>query len=143
MLFDAPYFLQNQYTLGEYFDLERTVGSRRVAKRPAPVNVTPIAAAAPAKRRRSTIKIPDAAPFPPAWFEGAMAEANPEDLQSMLVLLEQKEVQVDDELQRLDMELRLGDDLQKRADLEKKFEELCQREDAVMKELIELRKAEP
>jgi len=141
--FDFAAANPNEYVLGEYFDLETTVGSRRVEQRPAPVTVGPAAVTAPSKRRRtSSIKVPDRAPFPPAWFEGALAEASADDLNIMLGQLDRKELQVAAALEAVEMEMLLGDDLKKRADLEAQFADLCRKEDGIMRQLTEIRTSE-
>lgn len=149
--------------------MEGRVGSRRVAQRPAPVTIieeappapVPAAVAAPAvpppaalphthaplvtapsKRRRSSIKVPEIVPFPSAWFEGAVNDATADELETMLVQLDKRELQLAAALEDVEMQLLLGDDLQKRAELEAKFADLCKKEEVVMKELTAIRQTE-
>lgn len=133
-----------EYVLGDYFDLETCIGSRRQAHRPTPVALAPPAAVvAPAKRRRSVaIKIPPSVPFPQPWLEGALLEATPDDLHTMLNMLELRERQLEDAIKQADLALVMGDDLERRAQLEGQFEELCKKEIQLMAELTAVKNSE-
>ena len=133
-----------EYVLGDYFDLENCIGSRRQATRPTPVSLPPPAAAvAPAKRRRSvSVKIPANVPFPQPWLESAVLEATPDDLHKMLNMLESRERQLEDAIKGVDLALLLGDDLERRANLERQFEDLCKKELLLMTELKSIKEVE-
>ena len=133
-----------EFVLGDYFDLENCYGSRRQAERPNPIPLAPpTAQTAPAKRRRSvSIKVPPSVPFPPTWLETAVLEASIDDLHVMLNMLEMREGELLAAIDHADMALRMGGDLEKRAALERQFEELCGKEIKVMDELKTLKNVE-
>lgn len=139
--FDIQLANPAEYVLGDSFDLLQQYGSARLAERPQPVTVAPPAAAMPpAKRRRSApIKIPALTPFPQAWFETAILEAGGDDLQTMLAMLEAKESELLGALEEVEMALLLGDDLEKRLELEDEFAVLCDKEAKIMAELAAIR----
>lgn len=129
--------------MGDFFgDLSQHHGSRRLAQAPEAVYIpppsVPALTTAPSKRRRSSVKVPHLAPFPVSWFESVLTEASLDDLNSMLSMLERKEIDLCMDIEMLDREMAMGEDLDKRAELERKFEDLCKKEADIMAELARL-----
>lgn len=134
----------SEYVLGDYFEVDSLNGSRRQAQRPAavPIAAPAAAAATPAKRRRSSAKIPATVPYAQSWFETTLLEATSDDLHTMLNALQSREDTLVLQIANLEMALTLGDDLDKRISLENEFEELCRKETRIMAELQALRGVE-
>jgi len=125
------------YVLGAYQDLTVQFGSSRVGERPAPVplGLAPTALTAPNKRRRSSaVRIPAQVPFPQGWLQGAVLEANADDLRQMLAQLDAREGQILAQLSEDDVGPISAAELKKRAELERKLEELGRREEEVWRE---------
>lgn len=135
--FDFSTTNPTEYVLGDIFDLKEQFGSSRLATRPEQVVIPPpTAITGPSKRRRSApLKVPAGAPFPPTWFETAVLDAGQEDLQSMLTKLEIREAELKVAIEEVELECAMGEDGEKRRQLEAKFSELCQKEVKVMSEL--------
>ena len=130
------------YVLGDYYDINLWNGSQRVAQRPQSVSVPPMAATAPSKRRRSSVRIPAVAPFQPTWFETALYEANHDDLQSMLSLLDAREMELAAAIEAEEEAIAMGEDAGQRCKLENDFFELCRKEESIMEQLRQLREEE-
>lgn len=86
--------------------------------------------------------MPAFAPFHQHWFENAINEANRDDLDSMLSLLETREMELATAIEAEDEALALGEDAGKRYKLENDFLELCKKEEILMAELKILREGE-
>eukprot|EP00887_Chlorella_sp_A99_P004421 scaffold30.g4421.t1 len=136
------------YVMGEYVDVAAMAGSRRQAEKPvvspAAYNAPPPYVAAPPskKRKASVAPVPVDAPFEVGYFASRVPVASEEELQQMLAVLERKEKAVEAELRDLDNMEADGALLEERATLERKFAELCDKEDGIVAELQRLRATE-
>lgn len=133
----------DEYVLGEFVNLAEQSGSRRIAQKPHPVKVPTPSSQGPSKRRRaSALKIPSSAPFHHPWFENAILDASAEELNIMLSMLEKREIDIMGAIKEAEKSLALGEELEARVKLETEFEDLCKKEEAIMKQLEQLRQVE-
>jgi len=155
-----------EYVLDEMVHLQTMVGSRRQRDRPVPLEPVappppggyPVVGAAGGygggavgyggglggapslKRRKSAAApVPPYAPFDATYLASRLEVAQEDELTQMLVILQRREEEVGNEIVQLEDAILHGADLEKRAELEKQFEELCKREREVMAELKKLR----
>lgn len=111
---------------------------------PSDAHHPPLALPAPNKKRKpsAVAAVPTTAPFDTAWFAGRINVAGEEELGSMLQVLDRKELEKEAELRMLEEDLVNAGDAEKRAELDREFDALCEREEAIMKELAAVRAAE-
>jgi hypothetical protein len=134
---------QDEYVLGEFVNLAEQIGSRRISQKPQPAKIPTPGSHGPSKRRRAAaLKIPSSAPFHHPWFENAILDASAEELNIMLSMLEKKEIDIMGAIREAEKSLALGEELEARVKLETEFEDLCKKEEAIMKQLEQLRQVE-
>lgn len=134
--------LQSEFVLGDYVNTAEQVGSRRISERPEPVKIASPANHGPNKRRRVSMKIPGTVPFQQYWLENALAQASSEDLHIMLSMLEKKEIDVISGIELTERSLAMGEELEARLKLEAEFEDLCNKESDIYKQISELKTIE-
>jgi cell division protein FtsB len=109
---------------------------------PPPAGLLAALAPPPSKKRKSTsgVPVPADAPFELTYLNARLPVAQEDELQQMLAVLERKEQMVEAEINILEYQEANREDIEKRATLEKRFQELCDREAALMAEIATLRK---
>ena len=144
-----------EFMLDSFVPLANMSGSRRQHEQPVVSEVVPPPpvggyggmglGGAPSllKRRKSAaVPVPPLAPFDDTYLASRLDVAAEDELTQMLVVLEKREMEVAEEIASLEDMILHGADLDKRAELEKQFEELCKKEMEIMEELKVLREAE-
>ncbi|KAL4420332.1 hypothetical protein ABPG77_010237 [Micractinium sp. CCAP 211/92] len=144
---------ENEYVLGEYVDMTAVHGSQRLPDKPyvspdilampPPAGLLAALAPAPSKKRKSIsgAPVPVDAPFEITYLNARLPVAGEDELQQMLAVLERKERIVEAEINILEYQEANREDIEKRAELERKFRELCDREAQLMAEIAALRQA--
>ncbi|KAL4434489.1 hypothetical protein ABPG75_000930 [Micractinium tetrahymenae] len=140
-----------EYALGEYVDMTAVHGSQRLPDKPyippdvlampPPPGLLAALAPAPSKKRKSIsgAPVPVDAPFEITYLNARLPVAGEDELQQMLSVLERKERIVEAEINILEYQEANREDIEKRAELEHKFRELCDREAQLMAEIAALR----
>lgn len=141
-----------EYVMGEYVDMTAVHGSRRQHDKPwvspeaynapPPAGLLAALAPPPSKKRKSIsgVPVPADAPFELTYLNARLPVAQEDELQQMLAVLERKERIVEAEINILEYQETNREDIEKRTALEKRFQELCDREAALMAEIATLRK---
>ncbi|KAI3439093.1 hypothetical protein D9Q98_001503 [Chlorella vulgaris] len=135
------------YVVGEYVDMMQVHGSRRQAEKPyispealqaaPPPGMLAALAPPPSKKRKSVsgAPVPADAPFEPTYLIARLPVAAEDELYQMLAVLERKERVVEAEINILEYQEANREDIEKRTALERQFQELCDREEVLMREL--------
>lgn len=142
----------SDYVVGEYVDMTAVHGSRRQHDKPyvsydalnaaPPPGLLSALVPAPSKKRKSMVApVPADAPFEMTYLHARLPIAQEDELQQMLGVLERKERMVEAEISILEYQEANREDIELRAELELKFQTLCDRETAVMVEMAALREA--
>ncbi|KAL4860244.1 hypothetical protein ACK3TF_000429 [Chlorella vulgaris] len=135
------------YVVGEYVDMMQVHGSRRQLEKPyispealqaaPPPGMLAALAPPPSKKRKSVsgAPVPADAPFEPTYLIARLPVAAEDELYQMLAVLERKERVVEAEINILEYQEANREDIEKRTALERQFQELCDREEVLMREL--------